>query len=438
MSGRSHAVAAGRTRLVRTWHVVVASALVLTCAGLDLVIDALDAGAVTRHLSFGERLVTLRGPRGQSRLLVFDNEDVWSTSAFSRARLVSDDIGGGERMQPLDVVADRDGDGWQDYAALVGKKLDANRAELARAIVSSATGRVLWRSESIIRERSGPWVRHWSVGDSDGDGWPEWLEQTWRHPKEGEARGAGELALRRSSDAALVALRVLSTYERPMAGEDVDSDGVADLTVTSGGRLLLVSGRNLATLDATDTSVVLGQTQADRRSIAASAAGSRVVRLGAELHWIQVLVCGQQVVVRDMTPMTQALCWQTWIDTIDDSPYEAVIAVGGDVDRDGCPDVLVARPAFMFSDCVYTLSGRGGQLLRTDRVPDGEHTAWHFGTDLAVIGDVDGDGVDDYAASDVPQGSHRSGRVFVVSGADGEFLDAFGASRLSARRFGWK
>lgn len=94
----------------------------------------------------------------------------------------------------------------------------------------------------------------------------------------------------------------------------------------------------------------------------------------------------------------------------------------GDVDRDGRDDVFVG--AWQYSAAaasggkVYLFSGKDGTLLRavTGRVP-GET----LGFDATGIGDVDGDGVIDLLVTSAWSNvrGFRSGRMWVLSGADG-------------------
>src|SRR5262245_4677629 len=114
----------------------------------------------------------------------------------------------------------------------------------------------------------------------------------------------------------------------------------------------------------------------------------------------------------------------------------------GDLDLDGTPDVIVGAP---FADPsgsgfgagrVFVYSGKTAALLRTY---DGTWTTYGFGFSLASPGDLDGDLVPDFAIG-VPtngSGSPGPGYVFTYSGATGSplltlsgenTLDGFGSS----------
>lgn len=102
-----------------------------------------------------------------------------------------------------------------------------------------------------------------------------------------------------------------------------------------------------------------------------------------------------------------------------------VVAAAGDIDGDGTPDVLVGSAL----QSVRILSGRTGALLGVARNPD-------FGTfTLAGIGDFDGDGRQDFAVGN-PLANFGAGAVWVYSTnpvqlqtvIHGEPLSGFGAS----------
>ncbi|MFT4537915.1 MAG: hypothetical protein ACI841_004864 [Planctomycetota bacterium] len=99
------------------------------------------------------------------------------------------------------------------------------------------------------------------------------------------------------------------------------------------------------------------------------------------------------------------------------------IAATGDVDRDGTADVLVGAPMGANSAGeARLLSGRSGKLIwRVTGSAPGEQ----FGTALAGVGDVDGDGIPDMAiAAPFADGSAGSkcGRVSWISGRDASTL----------------
>lgn len=84
----------------------------------------------------------------------------------------------------------------------------------------------------------------------------------------------------------------------------------------------------------------------------------------------------------------------------------------GDTNGDGVADFAIARPRWSQSicnltpACVYVISGRDGSLLRTllgsfeDETHAGPGTSQAFGISMAALGDVNGDGLADFAASE--------------------------------------
>ena len=108
------------------------------------------------------------------------------------------------------------------------------------------------------------------------------------------------------------------------------------------------------------------------------------------------------------------------------------VCCGGDVDADGFPDVVAGAPSFDGPSAtdvgqVAVFSGAGGgqhQLI------DGIEQGGMLGQAVIGIGDVDADGRDDFAVGAPGAGtltSAASGRVAVLSGADGSELYAFEA-----------
>lgn len=99
------------------------------------------------------------------------------------------------------------------------------------------------------------------------------------------------------------------------------------------------------------------------------------------------------------------------------------IAVLGDIDDDLCSDILVGCPRGQASGGdsgeVVLYSGRTGEVLwRVERALSA------FGVSLACLGDLDGDGKDDFAvgASSLALSNQDRGRAFLMSGATGKVL----------------
>jgi len=95
------------------------------------------------------------------------------------------------------------------------------------------------------------------------------------------------------------------------------------------------------------------------------------------------------------------------------------VDLGGDLNGDGVPDVIVGTPKFdesftPDSGIVQALSGSDGQLLWTSFGIDNPND--HFGWDVASMGDISGDGIDDIVAGSLAD------YALVLSGADGTTL----------------
>ena len=106
--------------------------------------------------------------------------------------------------------------------------------------------------------------------------------------------------------------------------------------------------------------------------------------------------------------------------------FGSVVVPYRDVDGDGATDLLIAAPArdngtMSNAGRVEIRSGRSGAVLR---VHGGVTTNAYFGSSVAVLGDVDGDAVADYAIG-IPgadTGGTDSGAVHVFTGATGALL----------------
>ena len=107
----------------------------------------------------------------------------------------------------------------------------------------------------------------------------------------------------------------------------------------------------------------------------------------------------------------------------------------GDLDGDGIRDYLVGAPketvaGFGFAGAVYVYSaGTGSLLFRLD----GGFTDDLFGTAVAGIGDVNGDGVDDLLVG-APAAAAETGRAYLYSGADGSLIRTHAGNGLEMRR----
>ncbi|MFZ5828395.1 MAG: integrin alpha [Bacillota bacterium] len=117
------------------------------------------------------------------------------------------------------------------------------------------------------------------------------------------------------------------------------------------------------------------------------------------------------------------------------------LALIGDVDGDGAPDLAVGAPSTPVGGSadtgrIYVYSLRTGDLIWKT---DGPDPGGEFGFAVAATGDLDGDGVPDLvvgATQTSPAGVSRAGSAFVLSGADGSIIRRHDGSTVEGL-FGW-
>ncbi|MBI5434717.1 MAG: FG-GAP repeat protein [Planctomycetes bacterium] len=104
----------------------------------------------------------------------------------------------------------------------------------------------------------------------------------------------------------------------------------------------------------------------------------------------------------------------------EDARFGSALAVLGDLDGDGASEWLASATEEDGVGCVEFHSGRTGELVRTVRGdvvdPGNSDAASGFGSALAALGDIDGDGAPDFAAASIEQW------VALLSGRDGSCL----------------
>ncbi|HKB17007.1 MAG TPA: integrin alpha, partial [Planctomycetota bacterium] len=244
---------------------------------------------------------------------------------------------------------------------------------------SGATGAALSVFDgNVDGERSGFALA--VAGDVNGDGIPDAIAGS-PYARVGLAQGAGRArVLSGTNGAVLLELSGSNAGDRfgwsAAGGEDLDGDGVPDM--------------------------VIGAPNADPSGLAD--AGQVVVRSGSG---------GGPVLTVDGTAAFGTFAYS--------------VAFAGDVNGDGIPDLAAGAPGVGGSGApgagaARILSGADGSTLL---VVSGVATNERLGRSVAGIGDVDGDGVPDFAAgapNASPSGLSSAGAARVFSGANGALL----------------
>ncbi len=295
-------------------------------------------------------------------------------------------------------LGDLDGDGIPDIGVSAPLASGGNFPQGRVVVYSGAAGAQLFQIDAYD-PRGMCWAMA-SAGDLDGDGVPEILLGTpFSAPPIGggtrleESPRGAPLGLRFGAGRALVysgnSRAVLFVFDGEQDGAQLGHsvDGVGD-----------ISGDGVPDF-------IIGAPYAD--PMGRTAAGSIFVRSGAD---------GEVIFRFDGANSGDYLGW--------------AVAGVGDLDGDGVPDLLMSAPNASpggrhRAGSVYLRSGATRELILQF---DGEEPEATFGSTLAVAGDIDGDGVPDIiigAPGASPNGRTGAGSVFVYSGATGKLLFRF-------------
>jgi hypothetical protein len=122
--------------------------------------------------------------------------------------------------------------------------------------------------------------------------------------------------------------------------------------------------------------------------------------------------------------------------------FGACVLPLGDVDGDGFRDLVLSEPDELWSGNLRAYSGKDGKPLWAISPPSAVD-AYHFGYDLAPVGDIDGDGITDLLVGSWEGASAAPGYAALISGKKGVPLLEFrrGASGVIANKpdpkFSW-
>lgn len=151
------------------------------------------------------------------------------------------------------------------------------------------------------------------------------------------------------------------------------------------------------------------------------------------MNTVQQLLSFAAVTVAAVAPAAAQQLISRCQGTVAGTGFGTAMAAIDDLDGDGVRDLVVGLPTLSAnplqpgSGAVRVYGSRSGQLLRQTA---GTTAAEGLGRVVAGLGDCDGDGVPDYATGN-PQWNANQGRVTLCSGQDGRVLFSWTGENLS-------
>jgi hypothetical protein len=325
-------------------------------------------------------------------------------------------------------IGDVDGDHVPDIATSAPTR-SASGDKAGRVYVySTKSGKLLWSADGKAGDQLGSGVE--GAGDTNHDGIPDVIASApgGSYAKVYSGRDGRELLTLRGEKAS-------DRFGQHVAGAgDVNHDGFADVIVGApgAGRAYIYSGKDGKLL-----LTLTGEQAGDNFGSAVAGFSNRKTTLllvGAPAAGPHKT--GRAYVYDSLTAKPKFI-----IDSDDTGAALGgmFLSVPGDVDGDGVPDVYASdwnnRAKGPSTGRVYIHSGKDGKRLLT---LTGETAGEGFGTSSSVAGDVDGDGHADFivGAWQFAREAMGAGRAYLYSGKDGSLMKTY-TCRIPGDTFGF-